>query len=93
MEYILILLLFLLILVLQFWVKTLEKKLDKLRDRIYEIELNRSAELLKQKKEPEEKPKAEVKLTKEEKDKQERMKNAFDNLMNYDETIARRIRK
>ena len=89
MEYILLLLLFLLILVLQFWVKTIEKKQDKLRERIIEIELDRSKELLK----PKEEPKAEVKLTKEEKDKQERMKNAFDNLMNYDETIARRIRK
>ncbi len=93
MEYILLLLLFLLILVLQFWVRLLEKRQDKLRDRIIEIELNRSAELLKQKKEPEEKPKAEVKLTKEEREKQERMKTAFDNLMNYDERIARRIRK
>ena len=29
------------------------------------------------------------KLTKEEKDKQEKIKEAFDNLMNYDEKIAR----
>lgn len=91
MEYIILLLLFLLILLMQVWIMNIEKKQNRLRDRIYEIELNRSVELLKAKKE--EKPKAEVKLTKEEKEKQERMKTAFDNLMNYDEIIARRIRK
>ena len=91
MEYIILLLLFLLILLMQVWIMNVEKKQNKLRERIYEIELNRSVELLKAKKE--EKPKAEVKLTKEKKEKQERMKTAFDNLMNYDETIARKIRK
>lgn len=33
------------------------------------------------------------KLTKEEKDKQEQIKKSFENLMNYDESIARKIRK
>lgn len=33
------------------------------------------------------------KLSREEEEKQKMIKNAFDNLMNYDENIARRIRK
>jgi len=33
------------------------------------------------------------KLTKEQKDKQEQLKKSFDNLMNYDESVARKIRK
>lgn len=36
------------------------------------------------------KPLIKQKLTKEEKDKQEQIKKAFENLMNYDETTARR---
>lgn len=90
MVYIILFLIFALILSIEYFMFKLEKRVSKLSDRIFEIELNRSKELLKPK---EEKPKAEPKLTKEEKDKQERMKNAFDNLMNYDETIARKIRK
>ena len=43
---------------------------------------------------PKEQPKVtKPRLTKEEKDKQERIKKSFDNLMNYDESVARRIRK
>lgn len=90
MVYIILLLLFILIVLMEFWVMKVEKRVQKLSDRVLEIEFERSKELLKPK---EEKPKAEPKLTREEKDKQERMKNAFDNLMNYDETIARKIRK
>lgn len=90
MVYIILFLIFALILSIEYFMFKLEKRVSKLSDRIFEIELDRSKELLKPK---EEKPKAEPKLTKEEKDKQERMKNAFDNLMNYDETIARKIRK
>ena len=33
------------------------------------------------------------KLTKEEKDKQKKIKESFENLMNYDESVARKIRK
>lgn len=36
------------------------------------------------------KPLIKQKLTKEEKDKQEQIKKSFENLMNYDETTARR---
>jgi hypothetical protein len=36
------------------------------------------------------KPLVKQKLTKEEKDKQEQIKKSFENLMNYDETTARR---
>lgn len=90
MVYFILLVMSALMILMEFFVFKLDKKVSKLTERIFEIELNRSKELLKPK---EEKPKAEPKLTKEEKDKQERMKNAFDNLMNYDETIARRIRK
>lgn len=89
MIYIILFLMFALILSIEYFMFKLEKRVSKLSDRIFEIELDRSKELLK----PKEEPKAEPKLTKEEKDKQERMKNAFDNLMNYDETIARKIRK
>lgn len=93
MIYIILSMMFALIALIEFWIIKLDKKVNKLTERIYEIEVNRSIELLKTKSEPKEKPKAEVKLTKEEKDKQERMKQAFDNLMNYDERIARKIRK
>ena len=33
------------------------------------------------------------KLTREEKDKQKQLKESFENLMNYDESVARKIRK
>lgn len=50
--------------------------------------------LLKLYEKPKEQPKTtKPRLTKEEKDKQERIKKSFDNLMNYDESVARRIRK
>ncbi len=93
MVYFILLIMSVLMISMEYFVFKLDKKVNKLTERIYEIEVNRSIELLKIKSEPEEKPKAEVKLTKEEKDKQERMKQAFDNLMNYDERIARKIRK
>lgn len=89
MVYIILFLMFALILSIEYFMFKLEKRVSKLSDRIFEIELERSKELLK----PKEEPKAEPKLTRAEKDKQERMKNAFENLMNYDETIARKIRK
>ena len=93
MVYFILLVMSALIILMELFVFKLDKKVTKLTEKIYEIEVNRSIELLKTKSEPKEKPKAEVKLTKEEKDKQERMKQAFDNLMNYDERIARKIRK
>ena len=39
------------------------------------------------------KPLVKQKLSKEEKDKQEQLKKSFENLMNYDETTARKNRK
>ena len=46
--------------------------------------------LVKKEKKPAKPIEKKPKLTKEEKDKQEQIKKAFDNLMNYDETTARR---
>jgi len=45
--------------------------------------------LIKENKEKPVKPE----LTREEKEKQEQLRKSFDNLMNYDENIARKIRK
>ena len=46
--------------------------------------------LVKKENKPEKPIEKKPKLTREEKDKQEQIKKAFDNLMNYDETTARR---